>query len=185
MEDRTCCQLTEARMEKIQGVIVEILQSSGAKCGLLIDSGGNILARKGFTLIREIENLAVLIAAGRATTREIARILGQEALSVIFHQGSGDHIHSTDVGQGAILTLIFDDRADIGKIQKMSAARRDRLADLLQASRRGNFSPLPSIENLRRQADKRLSELFVAPSDSTKEARTEHGDSNGYETDGT
>ena len=100
-------------MAKIRDVIVDVLRESGAKCGLLIEPNGRLLVRKGFTLIREIENLAVLIAASRATTQAIGKILGQEEISVIFHQGSGDHIHSADVGDQAILTLIFDDRADL------------------------------------------------------------------------
>lgn len=153
-------EVSENRMEEIRRIIVDILRDSGAKCGLLIDLSGHLLVRKGFTLIREIENLCVLIAAQRATTRAIARILGQEDISVIYHQGSGDHIHTTDVGDQAIFTLLFDDRADLAVIQRVTSRGVPQIAALLTEGGEAPASALTSIQNLQMQADKSLDRLF-------------------------
>lgn len=156
-------QVSEAKIEQIRQIIVEVLRESGAKCGLLIDSTGHLLVRKGFTLIREIENLCVLIAANRETTREIGRILGQEDISVIFHQGSGDHIHSSDVGEQAILTLLFDDRADLAQIHKVISRHAGKIASLLDADEEeGENHSEEGIQKLKEEADKKLGAIFDA-----------------------
>jgi predicted regulator of Ras-like GTPase activity (Roadblock/LC7/MglB family) len=153
-------QVSEERMEAIRNIVIEVLRDSGAKCGLLIDVSGHLLIRKGFTLIREVENLCVLIAAQRATTREIGRVLGQEEISVIYHQGSGDHIHTTDVGSVAIFTLLFDDRADLFQLQRAVNRRVPEIAALLSDSGGPKGVEPSKIQDLRSQADKSLSEMF-------------------------
>ncbi len=160
MEPILYLQISEARMEEIRRLIVDILRDSGAKCGILIDTSGHPLVRKGFTLIREIDNLCALIAASRATTRAIARILGQDEISVIFHQGAGDHLHSTDVGERAILTLIFDDRADLAQIQAVASERVRLLIPMLEPEAGGEDKAAAGLENLQDRADKRLDALF-------------------------
>lgn len=161
MEPLLYLQISESRMEEIRRIVVEILRDSGAKCGILIDASGHLLIRKGFTLIREIENLCALIAASRASTRAIARILGQDEISVIFHQGSGDHIHSTDVGSRAILTLIFDDRADLAQIQKVASERVRQIGPLLEPDENLENHDATAIENLKDEADKKMGALLA------------------------
>jgi predicted regulator of Ras-like GTPase activity (Roadblock/LC7/MglB family) len=161
MDSMLYLQVSEEKVEKIRNIIIEILRESGAKCGLLIDSTGHLIVRKGFTLIREIENLCVLIAANRATTRAIAQILGQPDLSVIYHQGAGDHIHSSDISDLAILALLFDERANLDQIHKVTSAHAAEIATLLQPEPVGEGeTKVEGIQNLKSAADKKLEELF-------------------------
>lgn len=155
-------EVSEERMESIRKIIVEVLRDCEAKCGLLIDLSGHLLIRKGFTLIREIENLCVLIAAQRATTREIAHILGQNDISVFYHQGSGDHLHTSDVGNQAIFALLFDDRAELDQIQRVTSTRVPEIAALLAEGRDRPDGVNSSIQNLQAEADKSLDQLFLA-----------------------
>ena len=148
------------------------MRESGAKCGILLDASGSLLVRKGFTLIREIENLCALIAASRATTQAIAQILGQNEISVIFHQGMGDHIHTTDVGEKAMLTLIFDDRADLDEIHKVASKRVAELIPLLETTTESGAAHPLKIENLRSEADKKLGSLFPTPSEGDAQTQT-------------
>jgi hypothetical protein len=164
-------EVSEERMEAIRKIIVEILRDSRAKCGLLIDPSGHLLIRKGFTLIREIENLCVLIAAQRATTREIAHILGQDEISVIYHQGSGDHLHTSDVGKIAIFTLLYDDRADLANVQEITARRLPEIARILTESEPAQRSDISRIQNLRSQADKSLDQLLGASPSASRSDR--------------
>lgn len=159
MDSMLYLQVSESRVEEIRKIIVEILRESGAKCGLLLDSGGHMIVRKGFTLLRDIENLCVLIAANRAATRAIAQLLGQPDLSVIYHQGQGDHIHSSDVGEDAILALLFDDRANLDEIHKVTSQHAPAIAALLQAEEE-NEEKIEPIQNIKGEADKKLQELF-------------------------
>lgn len=154
-------QISESVMERLREQIVEILRESGAKCGILTDRSGHILIRKGFTLIREIENLCALIAASRATTREIARILGQDKISVIFHQGAGDQIHSIDVGDHAILALLCDDRAELARLQSVVSQKVPVIAELLASALAEAATTVTKIENLTAEADKAFDMLFI------------------------
>lgn len=154
-------------LNQIREIIVEILKESGAKCGLLIDSSGQLLIRTGFSVIQEIDNLCVLIAASRATSRAIGAILGQEHITVIFHQGSGDHLHSTDIEDRAILTLIFDDRAELSRLQNAAQAKAGHIAALLEEDRDepGDAEERArGLEDVGRMADKRLETVFEAGS---------------------
>lgn len=159
MDSLLCLQISESRMEEIRKIIIDILRQSGAKCGLLIDSSGNLLIRKGFTLIREIDNLCALISASRATTQAISAILGQK-ISMIFHQGAGDHIHNTDVGDLAILTLIFDDRASLSQIRDVTLEYAPKLRDLLEDCDLDPDHVRGGIEKLQARADKMLEGVF-------------------------
>ncbi len=163
MENLLYFQIGEKRLEEIRQVIVEILRDGGAKCGLLMDVNGNLMVRKGFTLIREIESLCVLIAATRRTTREMARILGQDDISIIFHQGTGDHVHSTDVGKNAVLTLLFDDRADIAALQRVVRERLPDLERLLQPEPGLETAELGEMKNLKARAEDKLGKVLGTP----------------------
>jgi predicted regulator of Ras-like GTPase activity (Roadblock/LC7/MglB family) len=107
----------EEQLEKIEKALSTLIKVAQAKCVLLVDKDGHLITRQGFTQSLDTTALAALLAGSFASTREIARLVGEPEFSVLFHQGKKDHIHITLVGERTILAVIFDDRTTIGMIR--------------------------------------------------------------------
>jgi predicted regulator of Ras-like GTPase activity (Roadblock/LC7/MglB family) len=103
MDDTT--RLREARMvfyrddvARIDALLNELVQLSGARAALLVDREGHLVARVGDLRSVDGETVAALVAGSFAATREMARVLGEEPFSVVFHQGKRDSIQLTLAG---------------------------------------------------------------------------------------
>ncbi len=107
----------EEQIDKINQALQKLIKGAEAKCALLVDKDGYLITRQGFTHTLDTTALAALLAGSFASTREIARLVGEPEFSVLFHQGKRDHIHLTLVGERTILAVIFDDRTTIGMVR--------------------------------------------------------------------
>lgn len=107
----------EEEINQIETVMSKMLKGAEAKCALLVDKDGHLITRQGFTHSLDTTALAALLAGSFASTREIARLVGESEFSVLFHQGKKDHIHMSLVGERSILVVIFDDRTTIGMVR--------------------------------------------------------------------
>ncbi|MBU8934183.1 MAG: roadblock/LC7 domain-containing protein [candidate division Zixibacteria bacterium] len=109
--------LYEEETKQIDILISKMLKAAEAKCGLLVDKDGHLITRQGFTSTLDTTALAALLAGSFASTKEIAKLVGEPEFSVLFHQGKKDHIHMSLVGERSILVVIFDDRTTIGMVR--------------------------------------------------------------------
>ena len=107
----------EEEIEKIDAVLGKMLKGAEAKCALLVDKDGHLITRQGFTHSLDTTALAALQAGSLASTKEIAKLVGESEFSVLFHQGKKDHIHMSLVGDRSIMVVIFDDRTTIGMVR--------------------------------------------------------------------
>ncbi|NIR01477.1 MAG: roadblock/LC7 domain-containing protein, partial [Gemmatimonadales bacterium] len=65
-----------------------MLDGSNAVCVLLINiHDGSLVASRGSTDPLDTTSLAALAAGAFASTREIARLVGEPEFTVLFHQG--------------------------------------------------------------------------------------------------
>lgn len=107
----------EEDINQIEALISKMLKGAEAKCALLVDKDGHLITRQGFTHSLDTTALAALLAGSFASTKEIARLVGEPEFSVLFHQGKKDHIHMSLVGDRSILVVVFDDRTTIGMVR--------------------------------------------------------------------
>ena len=107
----------EEEINQIDAMISKMLKGAEAKCALLVDKDGHLITRQGFTHSLDTTALAALLAGSFASTKEIARLVGEPEFSVLFHQGKKDNIHMSLVGDRSILVVIFDDRTTIGMVR--------------------------------------------------------------------
>lgn len=104
-------------IEKIDRILSEFLKLSQAKCALLVDKEGHLVAKQGLTQTVDLDTISALVAGAFAATKEMAKHLGEEEFSVLFHQGKKDSIHLTLIGERTLLTVIFDERTTIGMVR--------------------------------------------------------------------
>ncbi|HUV31191.1 MAG TPA: roadblock/LC7 domain-containing protein [Acidobacteriota bacterium] len=107
----------EEEINKIDALLSKMLKGCEAKCALLVDKDGHLITRQGFTHSLDTTALAALLAGSFASTKEIARLVGEPEFSVLFHQGKKDHIHMSLVGERSILVVVFDERTTIGMVR--------------------------------------------------------------------
>ncbi len=122
----------EEEINTIDALLNKLLKGAEAKCALLVDKDGHLITRQGFTHSLDTTALAALLAGSFASTKEIARLVGEPEFSVLFHQGKKDHIHMSIVGERSILVVIFDDRTTIGMVRLYAKETSQELSKVFE-----------------------------------------------------
>jgi predicted regulator of Ras-like GTPase activity (Roadblock/LC7/MglB family) len=104
-------------IEKIEKVMEEFLKLSQAKCALLVDKDGHMITRVGGDTAFDQDTISALVAGSFAATKEMAKLLGENEFSALYHQGERDNIQLSLVGNRTILTVMFDDSTTLGMIR--------------------------------------------------------------------
>lgn len=133
--------LMEEQIDQINAIILRMIKKAEAKCALLVDKDGHLITRQGFTQSLDTTALSALLAGSFASTKEIARLVGEPEFSVLFHQGHKDHIHISLVGERCILAIVFDDRTTIGMVRLYAKETSDKLKELLTRAQAENNAP--------------------------------------------
>lgn len=121
----------ENDVQQIDDVLDAFLKRSQARCVLLIDLEGHLVTQAGFTESLDTTSIAALVAGSFASTREVARKLGETEFSVLFHQGANENIHISLVSDRALAVIIFDDRTTIGMVRLYASEVVQSLSSIL------------------------------------------------------
>lgn len=147
-------------VEKIDKLLSEFLRLSGAKCALLIDKEGHLVTKRGEVRTIDIDTISALVAGSFAATKEMARLLGEEEFTAMFHQGERDNIQLSLVGDRTLLTILFDERTTVGMVRLYASETAKKLADIYKdaINRKGDDPGLG--EAYGNDAKKTLDKLF-------------------------
>lgn len=143
---------------QINQLLLQLLRSSEAKCALLIGQDGQCLAKRGFTRKLDTTALAALVAGTFASTREMAKLVGETDFSVLFHQGNKDNLHNILVNDNTILTVIFDNRTTLGMVRLYSREIAKKIREILKLA--ASRKPVEKIEGIEKVAEQRIDELI-------------------------
>ena len=151
----------EEEIQQIDRLLMKLLKGAEAKCTLLVDKDGHLVTRQGFTHSLDTTALAALLAGSFASTREIARLVGEPEFSVLFHQGKKDHIHISLVGERSILVVIFDDRTTIGMVRLYAKEIGEELGLVLSGTKTRKAQPTKAFgSNYTQSAESKLDDLL-------------------------
>ncbi|MBI4566109.1 MAG: roadblock/LC7 domain-containing protein [Planctomycetes bacterium] len=117
-------------VEKIERVLEQFLKSANAKCTFLIDKDGHLVTKTGEASTYDTDTISALVAGSFAATKQMAKLLGEEEFSIMFHQGKKDNIQLSLVGERTILAIIFDDRTTLGMVRLYAGQVSSKLATL-------------------------------------------------------
>ncbi len=152
--------LYEDQIKQIDKALTRIIKESEAKCALLVDKDGHLITRQGFTHTLDTTALAALLAGSYASTKEIARLVGEPEFSVLFHQGKKDHIHISLIGVRTIMVVIFDDRTTIGMIRLYAKEVGETLKQIMDSSHDRPNVPVELGSEFADSADEKLDDIF-------------------------
>jgi predicted regulator of Ras-like GTPase activity (Roadblock/LC7/MglB family) len=123
--------ITHRDLEKINFCLNKMVSSSLAQSVLLIDRSGQLIAHHGNAPAIDMPSLSALTAANFGATAEIAKILGEEEFTLLFHKGKSENVYFSTIGEHVILVTLFDDRTSLGVIRLQISKIIDELAKIL------------------------------------------------------
>ncbi|MEM8886041.1 MAG: roadblock/LC7 domain-containing protein [Planctomycetota bacterium] len=149
-------------IQQIDSTLREFLQRSKSKAAMLVDKDGHLITQEGSTEDTDVDTISALVAGCFAATREMARILGEEEFTALFHQGRKDNLQLTLVGQRTILAVLFDDTTTIGMVRLYAAESARKLTSLFRKIlARGGAAPSgESLQEFHAAAAGTLEDVF-------------------------
>ena len=95
----------------------DLVSRSSASGAMLLDESGSLIAKQGQVPGNDPAELTTLLACNFLVTHELATYLGDQDISVLFHEGDNVHFYLRRAGERGILAVVFDDAGALGRIQ--------------------------------------------------------------------
>ncbi|PID73495.1 MAG: gliding motility protein [Desulfobacterales bacterium] len=110
--------LGQEQLEEIESILTTDLVESGVHSVLLIDMAGNIIAKAdNGDCDHDIYSLAALASANFAAVDTMAKIVGEDEFSLLFHKGEKESIHFSKVQSEFLLISIFGKNVSLGLLR--------------------------------------------------------------------
>jgi predicted regulator of Ras-like GTPase activity (Roadblock/LC7/MglB family) len=107
--------LAQEQLTAIEEVLGIDLMELGVHCVCVIDMAGNIVATlDNGRLTHDIYSLAALAAGNFGAVSAMARIVGEEEFSLLFHKGKNENIHFSKITADFLLITIFGKETSLG-----------------------------------------------------------------------
>src|SRR3990172_10840524 len=107
--------------EEDHGAITQSLQKflfeSNARCALLVDRTGQLVATVGEQPNFDPTAFATLTAADFSANDQLAPLIGETHFNSLFHQGEKESMYLADVARRVILVVLFDNRTTLGLVR--------------------------------------------------------------------
>ena len=134
------------------------LFDSNARCALLVDRTGQLVATVGEQPKFDPTAFATLTAADFSANDQLAKLIGENDFNSLFHQGEKESMYLADVARRVILVVLFDNRTTLGLVRLKMKTTVDELAKLFdEVFRRGASDQKP---NILAGADDEIDKLF-------------------------
>ncbi|NPB09913.1 MAG: roadblock/LC7 domain-containing protein [Thermodesulfobacteria bacterium] len=123
--------VTDEKARQLKEVLDRQLLAIGVSLAILIDEAGNVIVSAGNVNGVDTTSLAALAAANFGATAQIAKLLGEEDFSILYHKGKKDNIHFSKIGMDFILVTVFTDDIPLGLVRLRVSQVAQELLDLL------------------------------------------------------
>jgi len=124
--------LTKEQFDRIETILGEELLELGVQCVLLIDLAGNIIVNLDDGKIEhDIYSLAALAAGNFGAVSAMAKIVGEEDFSLLFHKGEKESIHFSKVEDDLLLVTIFGKEVSLGFLRLKVTEAINKIREML------------------------------------------------------
>ena len=113
---------SEQDFKQIQTHLQAFLRDSNARCALLVDRNGQLVATVGETPKFDPTAFASLTAADFSANDQLAKMIGEAEFASLVHQGERESMYLADVAKRVILVVLFDQRATLGLVKLKAKA---------------------------------------------------------------
>ena len=149
---------TEDDFNAITQSLKAFLKESNARCALLVDRAGQLVATVGEEPNFDPTEFATLTAADFSANDQLAKLIGESDFQSLVHQGEKESMCLADVARRVILVVLFDNRTTLGLVRLKMKPTVTELGQLFeQVFARGRSQSGP---NLLAGADDEIDKLF-------------------------
>ncbi len=118
----------------IEEVLVKNLIEVGVHCVVLIDMAGNIVAELDNGEMKpDVYSLAALAAGNFGAVSAMAKIVGEDEFSLLFHKGEKECIHFSKILTDLLLITIFDRDLSLGFLRLKVAEATEKIEKILES----------------------------------------------------
>ena len=146
------------------GAITQSLQrflfDSNARCALLVDRTGQLVATVGEQPKFDPTAFATLTAADFSANDQLAKLIGETDFNSLFHQGEKESMYLADVARRVILVVLFDNRTTLGLVRLKMKQTVEELTRIFEAVFQRAQSGEGGPPNILSGADDEIDRLF-------------------------
>jgi predicted regulator of Ras-like GTPase activity (Roadblock/LC7/MglB family) len=124
---------TEDDYSAITDSLTRFLGESNARCALLVDRAGQLVATVGEPPNFDPTAFATLTAADISANDQLAKLIGENDFNSLFHQGEKESMYLADVARRVILVVLFDNRTTLGLVRLKMKTTVEELNQLFAA----------------------------------------------------
>lgn len=126
-------KLSIRQLDEIGACLTALHWETHARCVILADITGQVIEAQGSVSQVNTAVLSALAAGELAATREMARLIGEEArFKLLLHEGLRQSVYLSDVGEEMVLVTIFASSTPIGMVRLFT---RDAVDELKRISK--------------------------------------------------
>jgi predicted regulator of Ras-like GTPase activity (Roadblock/LC7/MglB family) len=120
------------QLTAIENILERDLMELGVHSVFLIDMAGNIIANTGSGEDQhDIYSLAALAAGNFGAVSTMAKLIGEEEFSLLFHRGEKESIHFSKVTNDFLLISIFGKALSLGFLRLKVAEATEKIVAIL------------------------------------------------------
>jgi predicted regulator of Ras-like GTPase activity (Roadblock/LC7/MglB family) len=124
--------LDREHVTAIEDILERDLMDLGVHSVVLIDMAGNIVATKGTGQgEHDLYSLAALAAGNFGAVSTMAKLIGEEEFSLLFHRGKKESIHFSKVTSDFLLIAIFGKELSLGFLRLKVAEATEKMVAIL------------------------------------------------------
>lgn len=107
--------VSQEQLEKMDMILTDKLIKLGVDCVIVIDMAGNIITAKDNGESKyDVYSFAALAAGNFATVDAMAKLVGEEEFSLLFHKGQESSIHFSKIDDELLLIAMFGQDISLG-----------------------------------------------------------------------
>lgn len=107
--------VSQEQLEQIDVMLTEKLIKLGVDCVMIIDMAGNIITvRDNGESKYDAYSFAALAAGNFATVDAMAKLVGEQEFSLLFHKGQDSNIHFSKIDDDLLLISMFGKDISLG-----------------------------------------------------------------------
>jgi predicted regulator of Ras-like GTPase activity (Roadblock/LC7/MglB family) len=151
---------TEGDFGAITQSLERFLHETNARCALLVDRTGQLVATVGEKPTFDPTAFATLTAADFSANDQLAKLIGETEFSSLFHQGERESMYLADIAHRVILVVLFDTRTTLGLVRLKVKTVVDELGRLFRAVFERSAPGQPAQPSVLAGADDEIDKLF-------------------------
>jgi len=125
--------ISQEQLERIDEILTEKLIKIGVDCVIIIDMAGNIITAKDNGRSKyDVYSFAALAAGNFATVDAMAKLVGEEEFSLLFHKGNDCNIHFSKIDDELLLISMFGKDISLGFLRLNVVEAIDQIKKLWQ-----------------------------------------------------